>query len=154
MFEKFAEDVMTRYQEKMAELLSYTEKTAKPKLDTYIRAARKRLANAQAIKNSLDMDNAFDIAQVLSKNIGAKGSRRLDNATEGFSRALRNHNLHNLSDLVSSNVIKNNKSEIFNIAHESQPDLSYLSRLTGIKGFSPLLSILMNPSKYVNNYRE
>lgn len=150
--EQFQNDVVTRYQEKIAEL---TEKVATPSLAKYLQAARKRNIAVNRASTAIDRystnpnrDNSlFQLGQDLASNLGSAGNKAMDEATGGIAGAIRSNILNNAEQLLRPAFLH---PDIINAAAVSaRPNPEYLSKLTGITDPTALKRILADPGNFM-----
>lgn len=150
--EQFQNDVVVRYQEKMAELM---EKIATPSLAKYLQAARKRNMAVNRARGALDSytrnpdrkDSLFHLGQDLASNLGSVGNKAMDEATGGITRAIRSNILNNPEQLLRPAFL--HPDTISAAAVSARPNPEYLSKLTGITDSNALKQILADPENFI-----
>lgn len=152
MFEKFAEDVMTRYQEKLAELADMMEKDATPSLGKYLEAVAKRNFGIGSVREALREPTVGNMAKALTDpltNLGAAGNKRLNQLSGGVLGAMKKGIVPNneVGGILLNGKIKS-LPIVKGVIEKSKPNPKYLSRITGITDEKALNTILENPYWY------
>ena len=154
--QQFQNDVVTRYQEKMAALTTYMEKEATPSGARYMQAAAKRGINRSKLNEALndfiskdmgDPANRNAYANALASiNLGAAGNKALNDITGGVVGAIRNGTIQQNGGLLLPSTATDN---IFKPRKASKINPKYLSKLTGITDEGILNEMVSNPQNFI-----
>ena len=170
MFEKFAENVLTRAQEKLAAISKIAETDPR----TYLSLLAKRYKRTKGFKNQVENvinkgfdSTANDLAGLFKYNLGADANSRLNQLTRGLSGKVRSGEMG--SNTAGWHMRRDRKDIRQPTNHSGSPDgyldlaydtrwgsadkrLPYLKKLLPDFTDDELTDFALHPSRYLNEY--